>query len=96
MQVICISRGSYGYGKQLAERVAEKLGYPCISREKLTDGATDHGIPVGKIEMTIFKHQPLSEELGVEVDRYKAYITAALCEKALEGGFVYHGRTGGD
>jgi cytidylate kinase len=95
MQIICISRGSYGYGKKLAEKLASKLGYRCISREMLTDKATDSGIPVGKAEMAIVKRRPLSEEMAVEVDLFKAFITASLCETALaEEGIVYHGRTG--
>ena len=98
MQIICISRYSYGYGKELAEKLAQKMGYACIGREELTDGATAYGIPVGKLEMALMKHQALSETLAVEVDLFKAYITAALCERALrsgpEGGIVYHGRTG--
>jgi cytidylate kinase len=98
MQIICISRYSYGYGRELAEKLARKLGYRCIGRDELTDQATAIGIPVGKLEMTIMKHGAISEELGVEIDRYKAFITAALCEQALKvgpkGGIVYHGRTG--
>jgi cytidylate kinase len=98
MQIICISRYSYGYGKELAEKLAEKLGYKCIGRDELTDQATAIGIPVGKLEMTIMKHGAISEELAVEIDRYKAFITAALCEQAMKvgskGGIVYHGRTG--
>jgi cytidylate kinase len=98
MQIICISRYSYGYGKELAEKLAQKLGYTCIGREELTDQATAIGIPVGKLEMTVMKHRALSEELAVEIDRFKAFLTAALCEHALKGGtkggIVYHGRTG--
>ena len=44
MQIICISRGSYGYGNELADSLAAKLGYDCIARESLTDSATDEGI----------------------------------------------------
>lgn len=94
MQIICISRGSFGYGKQLAEKLAAKLGYDCVSREELTDRATDHGIPVGKLEAAIIKRQPLSEALAIEVDRLQAFITAELCERATKNGVVYHGRTG--
>jgi len=98
MQIICISRYSYGYGKELAEKLAQKMGYACIGREELTDGATAYGIPVGKLEMAVMKHQALSETLAIEVDLFKAFITNALCERALqsgpEGGIVYHGRTG--
>jgi cytidylate kinase len=98
MQIICISRYSYGYGKELAEKLAEKLGYKCIGRDELTDQATAIGIPVGKLEMTIMKHGAISEELSVEIDRFKAFITATLCDQALKagpkGGIVYHGRSG--
>jgi len=32
--MISISRGTFSGGKTLAERVAEKLGYPCLGREE--------------------------------------------------------------
>ena len=35
MAVITISRGSYSRGKEIAEKVAAKLGYTCISRDLL-------------------------------------------------------------
>jgi cytidylate kinase len=95
MKIICISRGSHGFGIQLAEELAVKLGCRCIARESLTDEATAQGIPVGRIETAIVKRRPLSEEMEIQVDRFKAFMTASLCEKAAAGeGIVYHGRTG--
>jgi len=95
MKIICISRGSHGYGIELARKLATRLGYFCIAREDLTDKATAQGIPVGRIEMAIVKRRPLTEELEVAVDRYKAFVTLSLCDKALAGdGIVYHGRSG--
>jgi cytidylate kinase len=95
MRIICISRGSHGYGIQLAEKLAEKLGYRCVARESLTDEATLQGIPVGRIETAIVKRRPLSEEMDIQVDRFKAHVTASLCERAAAGeNLVYHGRTG--
>ncbi len=95
MKIICISRGSHGFGIQLAEKLAVQLGYPCIARESLTDEATAQGIPVGRIETAIVKRQPLSEEMEVHVDRFKAHVTASLSERAVAGeSYVYHGRTG--
>lgn len=38
MAIITISRGSYSKGKEVAEKVAEKLGYECISRDVLQIG----------------------------------------------------------
>jgi hypothetical protein len=39
MSVITISRGSYSHGKEIAEKVAQKLGYECISREIILEAA---------------------------------------------------------
>ena len=37
MQIITISRGSFSHGKEIAEKVAETLGYECVSREILLE-----------------------------------------------------------
>lgn len=94
MQIICISRGTYIGGQDLAKRLAEKLGYGCLSREELIEAATKEGIRVGKLEMAMVKPGIFSERLALERDIYLAFSTAYLCEKAAEGGLVYHGRTG--
>jgi len=94
MQIICISRGTLKGGKQLAERLAEKMGYRCLSREELVEAATKEGIHVGKLEMAMVRPGIFSERLALERDHYLAFSTAYLCEKAMEGGLVYHGRTG--
>jgi len=95
MQMVCISRGSYGYGKGVAERLAEKMNYACISREQITDLANDYGIPVGKLEVEVLKRRPLSEEKSIQMDLFKAFVSARLCEQAMEqNGIIYHGRTG--
>jgi len=94
MQIICISCHSYGYGKELAEKLASELGYDHIAREELADQATARGIPVGKLETAILKHQLITEELAIEIERFKAFITSEVCKRALKQGVVYHGRMG--
>ncbi len=94
MRIVCVSRGTYGGGKELAERLAAKLGIPCLAREQVTDMATRAGINVGKLEMSVVRPRPMSEHLAIEKERFKAFITATLAERALAGGVVYHGRTG--
>lgn len=94
MQIICVSRGSFGYGNELAEKLAQKLGYDCIARESLTDSATDTGIPIGKIESAVIKRHPITEALSIQVELMKAFISAQICGRALEKSVVYHGRTG--
>ncbi|MCW8817644.1 MAG: cytidylate kinase-like family protein [Ignavibacteriaceae bacterium] len=94
MQIICISCHSYGYGKELAEKLASELGYDHIAREELADQATERGIPVGKLETAILKHQLITEELSIEIERFKAFITAEICKRTKKRGVVYHGRMG--
>lgn len=94
MQVICISRGTLVGGKDLAEPLAKKLGFTCVSREELSEAATDEGIQVGKLEMSMVRTGIFSERLALERDHFLAFSTAYLCDKASEGGVVYHGRTG--
>jgi cytidylate kinase len=94
MQVICISRGTQTGGRELAELLAAKLDYACLSREQLNEAATEQGIQVGKLEMAMLRPGIFSERLALERDHYLAFTTAYLCDKAMEGGLVYHGRTG--
>jgi cytidylate kinase len=94
MQVICISRGTHSGGKELAEQLARKLDYACLGREELNDAATNEGIPVGRLEMAMVRPGIFSERLALERDHYLAFTTSYLCDKATEGGLVYHGRTG--
>jgi len=94
MQIICISRGSHGYGSELAEKLSKIVGFSTISREQITDKATEYGIPVGKLEMQIVGRRPLSEEMSILADMYKAFSTAYTCERALKENIIYHGRTG--
>ncbi len=94
MQIICVSRGTFAGGKDLAEKLASKLGYQCLSREEVTEAATRSGIPVGKLEMAVMGNRPLGEQMAIDKDRFTAFLTATLCETAMREGLVYHGRTG--
>ncbi len=92
MQIVCVSRGTFGGGKQLAETLAKKLGCVCLSREEINDAATAAGIAVGKLELAVTQRRPLNEWLNIEKERYKAFVTQNLADRALAGPMVYHGR----
>lgn len=94
MQIITISRGSQSYGEEFASKLAEKLGYLCISREEIMEEATRQKIPIGKLETAIIKPHIFSEDLALELEHYKSLATSILCEKSLNDNIVYHGRTG--
>ena len=46
MSIITISRGTFSGGRDLAECLAQKLGYPCISREVIVEAAERYGAGV--------------------------------------------------
>jgi hypothetical protein len=45
MPIITISRGSYSKGKEVAEKVAQKLGYKCISQEIILEASEAFHVP---------------------------------------------------
>lgn len=94
MQIICVSRGSYSKGKEVAESLAKKLDCQCVSREELVEEAIDRGIAVGKLEMSMLKPHIFTEKLVLEKEHYQAFSTVYLMERALKKDLLYHGRTG--
>jgi hypothetical protein len=94
MAIVIISSTSSALRKEAAENLAGKLGCPCLGREELVDQATEAGIPVGKLEMSVIKSPAQAEGLARLKERYLAFITAGICEGAGEGTLVYHGRGG--
>jgi len=94
MQIICVSKGAYSAGEELAQSLAQKLGHLCISRTELIEAATNEGIAVGKLEVAMLRGRGFSQRLALERDHYLAFSRAYLCERALNESVVYHGRTG--
>ena len=49
MSIITISRGSYSRGKEVAEKLAQYLGYQCLSRDILLEASERYNIPESKL-----------------------------------------------
>jgi cytidylate kinase len=94
MSIITISRGSLSGGQDLAERVARRLGYRCISREVLVEAAAKFGVPEPKLSEYLEKMPGFWERLTTSRRLYLLFIQAAMCEHALQGRVVYHGQAG--
>lgn len=94
MQIVCVSQGSRIRGRELAEVLAEKLGYDLLTRDQVLEAAVDEGIAVGRLETAIVKRRPMDERLMLDKELYQSFITKLLCERALQGNLVYAGRTG--
>jgi cytidylate kinase len=94
MSIVMISSRYQGGREELAQALARKTNWPVLSREELVEEARQRGIKIGRLEVAMIKTPGLSEKLAREKDLYLAFLTETLCEKARQGGFIYHGRAG--
>jgi len=94
MSIVTISRGSYSRGKDVAEKVAKKLGYTCIGREDLLASSIEYNIPEVKYLKSIPNALSALDNFAGGKDRYVAYIQAALTSRVKSDNVVYHGLAG--
>ena len=94
MAVITISRGSYSRGKEVAEKLAQKLNYDCISRDILIEASEHFNIPDIKLIRAIHDAPSIFDRFTQGKERYIAYVREALLEHAEKDNVVYHGLAG--
>ena len=94
MAIITISRGSYHRGREVAEKLAVKLGYECVSREILLEASQEFDIPEIKLIRAIKDAPKILERFTREKEKYVSYIRAALLKRAQRDNIVYHGLFG--
>jgi len=94
MSIITISRGSYSYGKEVAEKVAQKLGYECVSRDVLIEASEEFNVPEIKLLRAVRDAPTFFDRFTFEKERYLAYFRAALLDRFQKDNVVYHGLAG--
>ena len=94
MPIITIYQGASGEGQELAETVAEALGYRCVGREVLVEASRRYGIPEAKLNEIVEKGPHWWERLLQDLRPYRIALQATLCELAHDGKVVYHGHLG--
>jgi len=94
MAIITISRGSYSKGKEVAEKVAARLGYACISREVLLDASDRFDIPEVRLVRAIHDAPSILDRFSHGKQAFMAYIRCALARRAQKDNLVYHGLAG--
>jgi cytidylate kinase len=94
LSVITISRGSYSRGKEVAEKLALKLGYECFSREILLEASGEFNIPEIKLIRALHDATSVLDRFQHGKERYICYIRAALLQHARKDNVIYHGLAG--
>ncbi|MCG6878430.1 MAG: cytidylate kinase-like family protein [Deltaproteobacteria bacterium] len=94
MAIITISRGSFSKGRAVAEKVAQTLGYACISREVLLEVSEHFNINEIKLEHALHDAPSILERFTYGKESYLAYIAAAILEEVHHDNVIYHGLAG--
>ena len=94
MSIVTISRGSYSRGKEVAEKLAQKLGYKCLSRDILLEASEEFNIPEIKLVRALHDAPTVLERFTNGKERYVSYIRSALLQHVLKDNIVYHGLAG--
>lgn len=94
MSIITISRGSYSRGVEIAEMVAEKLGYQCLARDVLIEASKEFNIPEVKLIQALEDPPSFFERFTNGKKKYIAYIQTTLINNLRADNIVYHGLAG--
>jgi cytidylate kinase len=95
MTIISISRGTFGGGRAVAQGLAEKLNYSCISREDIIqDAASAFDMEESQLRDAILAAPgPLALGASDNIANVK-FIRAALLDRIKTPDLVYHGYGG--
>jgi len=94
MAIITISRGSYSRGKTVAEALAQRLGYSCVSRDILLEACEEFSIPEIKLVKALHDAPSILERFSHGKERYISYFRAAFLNHMVKDNVVYHGLAG--
>lgn len=94
MPIITISRGSYYRGKEVAEKVAQNLGWECVSRDDLLDGSGVFQAPEFKLTRNVTDAVNILDRFACGKERFVETVRAGLLETFRQDNIVYHGLAG--
>jgi cytidylate kinase len=94
MSIVTISRGSYGRGKAVAERVAACLGYEVIGRDVVLEASQQFNIPEIRLVRNIRNAPSILERTPYGKEQYVSFIQSALLRHFIRDNVIYHGIAG--
>jgi cytidylate kinase len=94
MAIVTISRGSYSKGKEVSEKVAQRLGYECISRDTILEASREFNIPEIKLIRAIHDAPSILDRIGYRKEKYIAFIQDEILKHFRKDNVVYCGLGG--
>jgi len=95
MSVISLFSASHCYGDEVAQGLADKLGYRLLSNETLlAEASKRHQVSEAKLNRAMHGPASVFNNITHEKERNTAYIRATLAELVQADDLVYHGFAG--
>jgi len=94
MAIITISRGSYSRGKEVAEELAKRLGYECVSRDILLAASEEFNIPEIRLVKALHDAPSVLERFSHGRERFISYFCSSFYNHVIKDNVVYHGLGG--
>ena len=94
MTIINISRGCYSHGREIAECVAAKLDYACVSQEEILKNAQFSHFSENQLLESLHDAPGLIERFSHVRQRFIDWFQAELLAYVVRDGVVYHGFAG--
>lgn len=94
MPIITISRGSYYHGKSIAEKLAKRLGYLCLSRDQVVENLDKFHLPEIKLVRGLNDSFSVLDRFPHGKKRFKTAIRSAILQHFVNSKVVYHGLVG--
>lgn len=94
MAIVTISRGSYSKGREIAEKLATRIGYECISRDFLLEASKEFNVPEIKLIRAIHDAPSILDRLNHEKEKYVSFVRLSLLRRFSKDNVVYHGLAG--
>jgi len=94
MGVITISRGSYSKGKEIAEKLAPKLKYDCISREILLQASKQFNVKEAKLIRALHDAPSFLDRFKHGKEKFSAFIHEVFLGHIRKDNVIYHGLAG--
>ncbi len=94
MAIITISSGFYSGGGEIAEKVAQRLGYRVLSGGVILEAAQKYQIAPYKLNKAIHDAPSIFERFFSEKQKYLAYMTAVILGQLRTDNVVYEGLAG--
>ncbi|MGD8251946.1 MAG: cytidylate kinase-like family protein [Desulfobacterales bacterium] len=94
MPIIAISRGSYHRAKAVGEKLAQKLGYDCLSRDDIIADLEEFQLPEINLVRNLHDAFSVLERFPNGKERFVAAMRSAILKRFEDDNVVYHGLAG--